>query len=147
MPQPGSPNIDPEQAAAILDSISLGTVRRAGDEQLGAHELAARDIASRQFDLPHDLSLRRDLDDPALAVDGMPDVAVLVDTEPIGAPGAFVRVKDALVGQAAVGNVIIPCDHLLGGGVGEEDGLSVRRPANRVGYDNFGPDGLLRFLD
>lgn len=60
----------------------------------------------------------------------MPDVAVLVDAETVGAAGALVGVEDARVGQGACGPVVGPGEDLLGGCVGEVEGFGVRGEAD-----------------
>jgi hypothetical protein len=133
-------NVHPEHGAtvALADLVAAVVVRGAGDEQLGTGKLHARDIARRQLDLAHNLALAVNLDDAALAVDGVPDVAVHVDAEAVDAAGALVLVEDALVGGGAGLCVKVVCQDVTSRGVCKVECLVVGRPADRVGNGKTG---------
>lgn len=95
--------MDPEQGTAQFLAASLAAIIiRRRDEQFLSHELTARNVLRRQIDLPDELSLRRDLQDAALAVDSMPDVSINIDSVPVWLPCSVVLVEHALVVHAAV---------------------------------------------
>ena len=88
-------------AVALAGFIAAVVVGCAGDEELGAGELHTSDVASRQLHLAHNLALLVDLDDSALAVDSVPNVAVNVNAEAVNTASAFMLVMDPLVGSSA----------------------------------------------
>lgn len=144
--QSGSADIDPEQATAVLPARSpllALLVRGAGDEQLSTHKLDAGDVVGRQDDSAEDLPDRGDLDDGGSVIQGVPDVAILIDPEPVQVTLLLVLVMDALVGEATVLGVVVPRKDGVLRRVGEVHGLAIRGPAKAVGDDQTRLDLLL----
>ena len=132
----GSAHIDPEQAAAVLPARSpflAVLVRGAGDEQFSTHKLGAGDVGGRQDDSAHDLPGRGNLDDGAAVIQGVPDVAILINPEAVRVTLPLVLVMDALVGDAAVLGVVVKREDGVLRRVGEVHGLAIRGPAKAVG--------------
>lgn len=129
--QPRSSDIDLENRTSILLAQPLAVmIRRSGDDQFRLGKLDASDVSRRELHLPHNLPLRVDLDDSSLAVDGVPDVAVDVDAEPVWASGALVLIEDAAIRHVACVCVVVKGVDLADGGVGKVHGLAVGRPAD-----------------
>lgn len=129
--QPRSSDIDLENRPSILLTQPLAVmIRRSGDDQLRLGKLDASDVSRRELHLADDLPLGVDLDDSSLAVDGVPDVAVDVDAEPVWASGSFMLIEGAAVRYGARVCVVVKGVDLADGGVGKVHGLAVGRPAD-----------------
>ncbi|KAG7149564.1 hypothetical protein HYQ46_001522 [Verticillium longisporum] len=130
---PGS-DVDLEQSATVLPLLfgALVALLHAGARavELCTHKLRAGNVGRRELDLANDLALGRDLEDTALAVHGVPEVAVRVDAEAVRVARRGVLVENTVVGVAAVSHVIIPGVHGTLCGMRVVHGLGIWRPAD-----------------
>lgn len=141
---PPNPHINPIQRPSSLRTLRkplLIPLRRRRNPQRRPLKRTTRHIPRRQHDLAHELSSRRDPQHLAIAIHGLPDIAVDVDGEAVGLGGRGERPEDARVRDgAAGGRVVVGVDDALGGVHEVERGVG-EGPADGVGDDEVGAVG------
>lgn len=133
-----NPNVHPKDGTSqplALRVVAVVVVGRRCDEEVLADKLHARRVARRDADAAqHRARAPVDAQHHALAVKGLPDVALGVDAQAVGLRGAgCVTVVHAAPAHGAGGGVVVKGKELARRRVRKVHGAQVGRPAHAVG--------------